>query len=518
MISYTRRIQLKYVFLAFMIALPGSMDYIAKFGIEIYPAGYFFMFLFISVVAYAIVRYRLMDIDVIVKKTIVFSGLFISVCAIFAGFIFGGVVFCENILGNNWIALIPAILVAIFTLHPLEVFLKKNTDHFLFQKRYDFKNLLNSFAREVLSVLDVDKLAELTARKIAEIIKLDNAIIFLNDEKRKFFFAGFNIDMKRDSDIDHLGDTLINFFHVNKTREFVSENMTVNGYRAILKNSKSVLAVPLTMTNRLVGVLSLGAKKSDEDFTEDDISILLPICKTLAIAIANAELIKKLTEANARAAQNEKMAVIGMLSAGINHEICNPLGIARGKCESFLSNAREGFYRGEDPEELIKKAEGILESVIAETDRAAVITKRLSSFASPATGEDVEDVDINNEIERVLEFLRYEIDVDRIAIEKRAACNIPRVTADPKGIQEIFFNILRNAVQAIEGDGKIEIDISRDGEDVSVCIRDSGKGMSRRVKDRIFSPFFTTKSREKGTGLGLFIVKQIAARNNGSIK
>ena len=83
----------------------------------------------------------------------------------------------------------------------------------------------------------------------------------------------------------------------------------------------------------------------------------------------------------AEAAQREKMAVIGTLSAGINHEICNPLGIARGQCEAFLLNLKDGLYKNKTTEELLQKAQEIMEKVIHETDRATTITKRLSSFA-----------------------------------------------------------------------------------------------------------------------------------------
>ena len=93
-----------------------------------------------------------------------------------------------------------------------------------------------------------------------------------------------------------------------------------------------------------MGVLSLGKKKSDEDYTQDDLGILLPLARTLAIAISNAKLFDELGKTQAEAAQNEKMAVIGTLSAGINHEICNPLGIARGQCEAFLLNVKDGLY------------------------------------------------------------------------------------------------------------------------------------------------------------------------------
>ena len=111
------------------------------------------------------------------------------------------------------------------------------------------------------------------------------------------------------------------------------------------RNDESMLELPITNKDKTIGTLVLGRKKSDEDYTQDDLDILLPLARTLAIAISNAQLFVTLGKTQAEAAQKEKMAVIGTLSAGINHEICNPLGIARGQCEAFLLNIKDGLYK-----------------------------------------------------------------------------------------------------------------------------------------------------------------------------
>ncbi|MFH1879046.1 MAG: ATP-binding protein [Candidatus Omnitrophota bacterium] len=516
--SHAEANRVKYLFWAFFVSTIAATDFLPDYGISYYPLGFIFMSGWVIITAYAILRHRLMDIEVVIRKTFVFSMLFISSFLVISCFVYAQSLFFEHSGLNIWLSLIPAVGIIVLIGRPFESFLKRVTDRYLFQKKYDYKKLLASFSNEVLFLINKEELLKLSVTKLVDVVKVYSAGILLDDLNGQMLPWTF-YDGKRCVERYELwSGEMKTLFGMHDKYRILNRNEPGNDIPQAVLEIGACMLIPLRCSNKTIGILALGAKKSDEDFTEDDISILLPICKTLAIAIANAELIKKLTEANARAAQNEKMAVIGMLSAGINHEICNPLGIARGKCESFLSNTREGFYRGEEPEELIRKAEGILESVIAETDRAAVITKRLSSFASPATGEDVEDVDISSEIEGVLEFLRYDLNIDRIVIEKRVEDNIPRVRGDRKGIQEIFFNILRNAIQAIENDGKIEINIYRSDGGVSVDINDTGKGMSRGVKDRIFSPFFTTKGVEKGTGLGLFIVRQIIVRNNGSIK
>src|SRR3989344_9541262 len=104
----------------------------------------------------------------------------------------------------------------------------------------------------------------------------------------------------------------------------------------------------------------------------------MTLARTLGIAIANAQLFDELSKTQAEAAQREKMAVIGTLAAGINHEICNPLGIVRGQCEMFLLNLRDGIYSSKDRDEICQIATDIMNKVIKETDRATGITKKLS--------------------------------------------------------------------------------------------------------------------------------------------
>jgi signal transduction histidine kinase len=216
------------------------------------------------------------------------------------------------------------------------------------------------------------------------------------------------------------------------------------------------------------------------------------------------------------AAQKEKMAVIGTLSAGINHEICNPLGIARGQCEAFLLNMKDGIYEKMNPDELLLKAQQVMTKVIRETDRATAITKKLSSFAKPAKG-DVELIDVGTEIDEVFALVSYELRLEKISLEKNIAEGLPRILVDKKQFQEILFNLLRNACQAIGDRGKISVAAQESGGKVVVDIHDTGSGIDQNKVKELFNPFFTTKDPGKGTGLGLFIVRQVVEKNGGRI-
>ena len=112
----------------------------------------------------------------------------------------------------------------------------------------------------------------------------------------------------------------------------------------------------------------------------------------------------------------------------------------------------------------------------------------------------------------------HDLELDRITLEKQIPSDLPKILADRREMQQIFFNLIRNAAQAIEQTGTITIkaDSTRDSK-VHIEIQDTGKGISEDKRHRIFEPFFTTKGPKRGTGLGLSIVRQLVWRNKGEI-
>ncbi len=514
-VSGVKRTQIGYFFVAMALGfIGGGTSYLPCFGINVYPVLNITVPLYTFIIAYAIVRHNLMDIGVIVRKTIVFGGLFAASYSIFAGFAYIGAVFFENIVRNRWIALAPSIFIIVLIVRPLENFLREVTDKYLFQKKYDYKHLLRKFSDEVLTVLDRRSLVEMTVGTITEIVKLDSAAIFLRSERSDSYeLAAFSGQAP-------IGEC---------TKEIVARAVAEGGYilRPVLSEDKDMhdefermgaaLFIPLLHRKTAVGALILGNKLSDEGFTQDDVDVILTLAKTLSVAIVNARLFEQLSEAQAQAAQREKMAVIGTLSAGINHEICNPLGIIRGQCEMFILNLRDGVYKDKPPAELVEKARSIMEKVVRETDRAAAITKKLASFAKPASGKLTPGVNVAEEVGEVISLVEHDLSLENIEIAKDFEKDLPMITADKKQVQEIFFNIVRNAAQAIKKNGRIDLKIGRSSRGVVVKVKDTGSGIQKEDVPRIFNPFFTTKAPGEGSGLGLFIVKQIVERNNGRI-
>jgi len=519
-----QRLQLIYVLIATGFMTIAITIYLAMvLNIAISPLDNLLNTIYGVLIAYAIVRHQLMDIEVIIKKTLVFTGLFASVFAIV---ILPTLLIQEYILrsassGGRLIGLTISGVIIILTMRRIETFLINITDKYLFQKKYDYKELLKTFTSEVLTVLELDNLVDLTVSKLTDIVKLNSCAVLLFDDEKQQFEVMASQNIKDPSVTLIRPDGIVTFMDETHgyvlVKELRDKKISIpSSIQEIIDKLNAELIIPMVMHNDVIGVLSLGKKKSDEEYTQDDMDILLPLARTLAIAISNAKLFVELGKTQAEAAQAEKMAVIGTLSAGINHEICNPLGIARGQCEAFLLNIKDGLYKQKTTEELLIKAKEIMAKVIHETDRATSITKKLSGFAKPSKGE-MELVNVGKELDDVFGLVGYELKLEKIEFEKNIDEGLPNIFVDKKQFQEVLFNLIRNAGQAIGEKGKIAITAKQNKGRIFIDIKDSGAGIPEDKIKQLFNPFFTTKEPGKGTGLGLFIVRQVVEKNGGRI-
>ena len=515
--------QLKYLFTAFFITALTAIDFLANYGIKYRPLGYITIFLWVAIASYAIVRHQLLEIEVVIKKTLVFAGLLASVFAILVlpTLLIQEYIFRGASTGGKLIGLTISGVIIILSMRRIENFLVNITDKYLFQKKYNYKELLKTFTTEVLTIVNLDKLVNMTVDKLTDIIKLNSCAVLLFDADKQQFNVMASRNIKDPQVTLIRPDGIVTFLEQTHgyllKKDLIERKVYIPpSIQEIIDRLNAELIIPMVLHNEVMGILSLGKKKSDEDYTQDDLDILLPLARTLAIAISNAKLFEELSKTQAEAAQKEKMAVIGTLSAGINHEICNPLGIARGQCEAFLLNIKDGLYNDKSPQELLNKAKDIMTKVIKETDRATAITKKLSSFAKPAKGE-AEVVNIDKEVDDVLGLVGYELKLEKIEFEKQIAKELPNILVDRKQFQEVLFNLIRNAGQAIGEKGKITVIAKESKGRVYIDIKDTGSGIPEDKLKELFNPFFTTKEPGKGTGLGLFIVRQVVEKNGGGI-
>jgi len=215
---------------------------------------------------------------------------------------------------------------------------------------------------------------------------------------------------------------------------------------------------------------------------------------------------EELVAMQARVAQSERLASLGMLAAGVAHEVNNPLGGILALTGLTVEDMRDDDPNREN-----------LEEVIRQTERCRDIVKGLLDFSRQSKSH-TELVDLNKVLEDTLFLVTKQALFFNINLVQNLAPDLPRVMADGSQFQQVFMNILMNAVQAMDERGAITIVTRRGTPDcVEVAISDTGHGIPPEQIDRIFDPFFTTKASGKGTGLGLSIAYGIVTTHHGAI-
>jgi two-component system, NtrC family, sensor kinase len=229
----------------------------------------------------------------------------------------------------------------------------------------------------------------------------------------------------------------------------------------------------------------------------------------------------ELERLRAQLAESEKMASLGRLIAGIIHEINTPIGSIRSNNE-VISRALEqldGLLPAATAEERARRLIETCRSLAAvdkiACDRISSVIRGLKTFAREDSS-DLRRADINELLRNTLMLAQCECG-RRVKVETHLG-DIPEVECYPHMLNQVFLNVLVNAAQAIEGEGKIVVSTSRAPSGVLVSIADSGRGIPPESRARIFSPGYSTKPVGVGTGLGLSISKQIVEeRHGGSI-
>jgi len=216
---------------------------------------------------------------------------------------------------------------------------------------------------------------------------------------------------------------------------------------------------------------------------------------------------EELAAMQARVAQSERLASLGMLAAGVAHEVNNPLGGILALTGLTVEDMRKDDPNREN-----------LEEVIRQTERCRDIVKGLLEFSRQSKGN-TEPVDLNKVLEETLSLVEKQALFFNINVIWNLDPELPPVIADRSQFQQVFINILMNAVQAMNERGTITIVTRHNSHEnaVEAAISDTGQGIPREQIGRIFDPFFTTKGSGHGTGLGLSIAYGIVTTHRGSI-
>jgi len=337
----------------------------------------------------------------------------------------------------------------------------------------------------------------------------------------------------REGEFSSLNNAEINVDQDYSVKEVLtsSTSQLSSSYDEKTNENKPRLITPVSYRGNILGIIVFYHRNQNRTWHTEEVSLIEAVAAQLAAAIKQASLFEqldnqntkletaltKLKVAQSQLIQSEKMASLGKLVAGVAHEINTPIGAINSN-NDVVSKCTEKYkdIAGNIPE--ISKFFDILSDINAVNaeaiNRINSIVKSLKNFARLDEAE-LKEVDIHDGLRSTIKLLNHETK-NRIIIEENYG-NLPPVQCYPNLLNQVFMNILMNAIQSIEGKGIIKIQTRYFPENVEIIISDTGIGISKDNIDKIFDPGFTTKGVGVGTGLGLSICYQIIEKHKGSI-
>jgi two-component system NtrC family sensor kinase len=276
--------------------------------------------------------------------------------------------------------------------------------------------------------------------------------------------------------------------------------------------AEETLVVPLVGKNGVLGALTIDNRRGGRKFTGDDQTLLEGLTNQAATAVENARLVEDLRRSREQTLRADRLGTLGTLAAGLAHEINNPLV----SIHTFLSMAPE--KREQDDPEFWSSYHALACREVDRIRRLVDSMRRLGrASGASATTEAVDPVELAQE---VVTLLQREASRAQVAIQLECETEIPKIVGVKDHIQQVFINLLLNAVHASPEHGSVRLRVFAERGQEVVCVEviDGGPGISEDHLERIFDPFFTTKDPDRGTGLGLMICHQIVSDHGGTVE
>lgn len=581
--------------------------------------------------AYAIIRYRLMDVDIIFKRGLAYTAATAGVVAVY----FAVVALIGELLHLRWPTGpgggVIAIVVAAFLFQPFRDWTQARLDRFFYRDRLDYRRTLIEFGRTLTNEVRLEPMLGSVMDRISQTLLVDRLAIFVEDPAQPgqmLLARSMGVRLSESLDLNFLQPARPEFargalfFESPRLAKDVPQSV-----RHALEQLDLNYYVPCRIRERVVAVLGLGKTVDGDYLSSDDVELVETIAGYIAVALDNAQLYTSLeqkaveiarlkdfseniieslsvgvlavdllgtvdswnsrmeqlfgvsrgeavgrplasllppdlaAEILARAgddqisgihkqrldrggqsytlnvsitplvsksgsrigrlllfddvtqrermegqmSQTEKLTSLGLLAAGVAHEVNTPLAVISNYIQMLAKQMPEG-----DPRQ------GIIDKIVKQTFRASEIVNNLLNFSRVGATE-FGEVDVNRVVEETLSLVAHPLKTGRVQVVKQLGNSLPPVHGSANKLQQVFLNLFLNAKDAMPGGGMLEVRTAAHNGGVEIEIADTGGGISREDIHRIFDPFFTTKSSGRGTGLGLSVSYGIIKEHSGKI-
>jgi two-component system, NtrC family, sensor kinase len=587
---------------------------------------------------YAIFRYRLMDVDLIFKRGMVYTLSAAAVVGLYFALVAGVAELVRaRIPSSGPYGLILAIIVTALLFDPLRKWIQDQVDQFFYRARYDYRKTLIEFGRELSAETDLDEMLSSVVDRLSRTLLVDRIAVFLaTGEQADHFVLGKSFGMAQSSGLD------LSFLSAQRPEMeaghlFFDNTHQVPRETPSAQNSIARLDlnyyIPCRAQRKAIALLGLGKTMEGDFLTSEDVELLETLAGYIGIAIQNARLYASLeqkvteyerlkdfnenivesinvgvlavdladrveswnsqmevmyalprwqaltrplseifppefveefyrvrqnpgihnlykfrlstpagevrtinvaiaplvtkkfhvigrliimdditerVELEAQLSQADKLSSIGLLAAGVAHEVNTPLAVISSYTQMLAKQLQSD----------VQKA-GLLEKITRQTFRASEIVNNLLNF-SRTSGAEFAEVDVNKIVTDTMALLEHQFKTSRITVEDDLASQLPLIQGNTGRLQQVFLNLFLNAKDAMPGGGTLRV-VTSNGNGVTVAVSDTGSGIAPEHIARIYDPFFTTKTvpregQNRGTGLGLSVTYGIIQEHAGKIR
>lgn len=498
-----KRNQIKYVFLGTTIGfLGGSTNYPLWYNIPIPPLGNIFVAAYVLLVAYAIIKYRLMDIKIVLTR----AGIFLFVYALVLG-----IPFCIGSTTKSWFTA-TALAVVLATLGPfIYTYLRRHAEEILLHEQRRYQHALRELSKTMTRIRNLDELLKVITSSIVDTVKVSFAAIYIQDENYKSYQFKHCYPAEEKTlfqefiSLEHPVAAMLNA----QKRPLLSEEV---GHQQGIRLDAG-LVVPCFMEDRLIAFVVVGTKPANQPYVPDDILVFETLSYSSSLAIENCIFWKEIEDRQRQARIQE----MDLFSYSLAHEIDNPMTVV-------LNNAlylKKYFLKYVTDEAERKDLESTCDFTYEAAKRVSGMVSAIEAFGKK-TSTELMPLKLQDAVESYLKLYSSIFKYHGIYFTKEFPEKVPFIRGVKQQIMEVLANLSDNAIHALLGvEGKekhIDLRIEIPSQDfIRIVFKDNGYGITEEKIRSIFAPFVTTKASTEGRGMGLYNCRRIIERHKGKI-
>ena len=531
--SGSRAVQRRVRFLVFIGALAAAFslaDFLWFIGAPLPPVSAVLSIVFLFVLSESLTRERLVDLYDILWQLLVSTALAFALAGIFYVFVvlFGG-------FETMYLGAILAAIVILVLFEPLRSKAEAYTHKAFFRERVDLERAVGRARAELVHVLQVSELQHVLISALEDSRRATGAALYLPDPLGSDFALVSSFGPAAPARIDVatarplierltasssivLEEVSYKFLETRRsgwTPEAEADERLLTAAEVLGPFKQAVCLGLHGERQDLLGILVLVDDRVRDAFSPDEVALLESLAVQAGVVIENSRQYRRMQE-------RDRLAALGQMAAGLAHEVKNPLGAIKGAAQ-LLGDPSHDTKLGQADLEFVS-------IILEEVERLDRVVGSVLDYARPSKG-DAGAVDVNAVVKRTLTVLASDR-TEECELRTDLTESLPPVRADAEQLRQVLINLIRNAVQAMGGQGTVQVITRRRSEHaattlardpaaphadwIEIAVRDEGPGIAPQVQKNLFVPFFTTKDR--GTGLGLAISQRVVEEMGGRIE